>query len=394
MSMLASPEICYGCGACNNICPKNCIEMKINEYGELRPSVDLQSCIKCGQCTKVCPALKQPALSRPLSVTVLAIADDNLRKGCASGGAAKLFYEHAVKKGAAVFGCDFDQNYILRMRSAFNVKDTVGFQNSKYTFCRMGQCYNEIKSLLQKNIPVLFIGTSCQVYALKCFLGGTPDGLTTVDLICHGVPPEKYFLEYLNHYNAKFNQKIDDIKFRGNNRSNDYRLQFFLQGKCMYDVYAREEPFFAGYVNYIMFEEKCYHCPFSKEERVSDISIGDWWGPGSPNIGKLSLVLVNSAQGQTFLNNILGQPGVFSQAHTLQDAINYNEQLRGAFPIPDQYFEMREYYKENGFLATSRKYIQPYIKSYKRKKRTEKAKQFLQLPFRVFNKLKRMVVKN
>lgn len=77
------------------------------------------------------------------------------------------------------------------------------------------------------------------------------------------------------------------------------------------------------------------------------------------------------------------------ELHTLQEAIKYNEQLRGASPLPTQYFEMRKYYKENGFMMTSKKYIQPYIKSYHQKIRNQKIRRLVLFPFRVLRKIKR-----
>ena len=366
--------------------------MRINEYGELRPVVDLHLCVNCGQCTKVCAALKKPDLFEPLEVYAMTISDKNHKKGCASGGAARLFYEEALTKGSMVFGCDFDENYILKMRSASEIKEIEGFRNSKYTFCRMNQCYNEIKDLLHRNIPVLFIGSSCQVYALKCFLGNNQNGLLTVDLICHGVPPEGYFYEYVQHQSSLLGKKIEKIKFREDKKSSDYRMRFYSDKTCIYDVYAREDPFFAGYVNYAIFEEKCYNCSFAQSKRVSDISIGDWWGTSQLPASKLSLILVNSEQGQEFIRPVLSHSDAFFEIHTLQEAIKYNEQLRGASPLPTQYFEMREYYKENNFIMTSKKYIQPYIKSYHQKIRNQKIRQVMLLPFRILRRIKKKVI--
>ena len=343
MQLLASSDKCYGCAACSNVCPKKCIEMRNNEYGEVRPVVDLSSCVSCGQCTKICAALKEPSLFEPLDIYAMTIRDKNHKKGCASGGAARLFYEEALANDAVVFGCDFDENYILRMRSASEIKEIEGFRSSKYTFCRMDQCYNEIKDLLQRNIHVLFIGSSCQVYALKCFLGNNQNGLLTVDLICHGVPPEGYFYEYLKHQSSLLDKKIEKIKFREDEKNEDFRLRLYSKKTCIYDIYAREDLFFTGYVNYAIFEERCYNCPFANLKRISDISIGDWWGPSQLPVSKSSLILVNSKQGQEFIRTIMLHSDALFELHTLQEAIKYNEQLRGASPLPTQYFEMRKY---------------------------------------------------
>ena len=46
---------CVGCRSCEQICPKNCIEIKENEEGFLYPIIDNIKCVKCLKCLHVCP---------------------------------------------------------------------------------------------------------------------------------------------------------------------------------------------------------------------------------------------------------------------------------------------------------------------------------------------------
>ena len=50
-------DLCSGCGACDNACPINAINMEEDEYGFLYPSVDREKCRNCGYCANVCPRL-------------------------------------------------------------------------------------------------------------------------------------------------------------------------------------------------------------------------------------------------------------------------------------------------------------------------------------------------
>lgn len=264
---LPNHDNCYGCGACANICPKKCISMQINQYGELRPNIDLNSCINCHICEKICPVLNHSEFNTPQDVYSLTITDFSHKNGSASGGAARLLYEEALKNNYIVYGCSFDEQYILNMQQADSIKEIDPFRNSKYTFCRMNDTFNKIKKQLSQNKKVLFIGTSCQVAAMKSFLGKIQsDNLILVDLICHGVPPESYFREYVNNINNKTKKPIENIKFRGNERSKDYYLRLFINNKCIYDKYAREDLFFAGYVNYIIFEKNVIIALLPKEK--------------------------------------------------------------------------------------------------------------------------------
>ena len=47
-----------GCYACENICPKNCVTMKIDQESFWCPVVDKAKCIDCGLCEKACPILE------------------------------------------------------------------------------------------------------------------------------------------------------------------------------------------------------------------------------------------------------------------------------------------------------------------------------------------------
>lgn len=53
-----SHDKCVGCTACANICPKNCIEMKMDLEGFLYPEIDMEKCVRCGRCYRVCPTIQ------------------------------------------------------------------------------------------------------------------------------------------------------------------------------------------------------------------------------------------------------------------------------------------------------------------------------------------------
>lgn len=55
---------CCGCGACVQICPKQCISFIPDKEGFDCPVVDVSRCIGCEMCERVCPELNisQPRL--------------------------------------------------------------------------------------------------------------------------------------------------------------------------------------------------------------------------------------------------------------------------------------------------------------------------------------------
>ena len=48
-------EECCGCTACFAICPKDAIEMELDEEGFEYPKIREDKCITCRQCLAVCP---------------------------------------------------------------------------------------------------------------------------------------------------------------------------------------------------------------------------------------------------------------------------------------------------------------------------------------------------
>lgn len=68
MISITSKEMCCGCAACEQRCPKSCIVMHEDEEGFLYPQTDMSKCIDCGLCEKVCPVLNQGEKRKPLYV--------------------------------------------------------------------------------------------------------------------------------------------------------------------------------------------------------------------------------------------------------------------------------------------------------------------------------------
>ena len=47
-------SVCWGCGACTNVCTMGAIKMTLDTEGFLYPSIDNLKCCSCGKCKKVC----------------------------------------------------------------------------------------------------------------------------------------------------------------------------------------------------------------------------------------------------------------------------------------------------------------------------------------------------
>lgn len=84
--LFSNKNNCCGCGACLNICPKDAIEMKVDEFGFEYPEIDEQLCIHCGLCKTVCDYQDMSDLHLTKEAYAGASKNISILKKSASGG--------------------------------------------------------------------------------------------------------------------------------------------------------------------------------------------------------------------------------------------------------------------------------------------------------------------
>lgn len=321
---------CCGCNACAEICPKHCIRMTEDAKGFLYPKVDSATCIECGACEKVCP-LNTSNISLKIPLKAFAALNKNHQEHLASssGGAAYILSSYILDKGGVVYGCTSDGIDVRHIRVE-NHSDLSKLQGSKYVQSNVCGLFKDVKNDLKSGKPVLFIGTPCQVAGLKNYIKHIPEHLYLVDLICHGVPSKKMLHDHIK-YVAK-GQKIQHISFR---KGNDYRLSVKAD-KFSYEVSLWETPYkdlyLKGFFEGMISRPSCYQCPFACPSRVSDITIGDFWGlknaellPKESKDG-VSLLLPMTDKGQNLIHSVEGN--MYICERSVDEAVNGNTQLR------------------------------------------------------------------
>lgn len=270
---------CCGCNACAEICPKHCIAMKHDEYGFLYPEVYESLCIECGACERVCPfPASEGDLNYPLKAFAAWANDEKAYERSSSGGAAYVISHTILSEGGVVYGCASDGLDIRHVR-VDRLEDLPKLQGSKYVQSDVCGLFSQVRTDLKEGRKVVFIGTPCQVAGLKKFIKKVPDNLLLVDLICHGTPSQQMLREHIAHIVG--DKKINKITFR---RGNSYILDIESNGKKIWDANLWESPYKDMYLHAFIkgYNSRpcCHHCTFARPERVSDITIGDFWGLG------------------------------------------------------------------------------------------------------------------
>lgn len=336
MKEICPEEKCTGCGLCMARCPKHCISMKPETLGHLYPNINQNECIDCRLCQKSCPSLHEISSRYPSKAYAAWSKSNEDYKSSTSGGAASVLSSYILNEGGVVYGCTVQPNIQIthiRVDKTENIRQLKG---SKYVQSSITNVIPQIREDVKNGIKVLFIGTPCQVAAIRQMYKIQPDNLYLVDIICHGVPSNKWLSDYITKYLGFPKTSISDVKFRD---LNAYKLSIYKKDKLLYqsqdlwthryqDLYMNA--FFDGFIS----RDSCFNCPYAKPERISDITIGDFWGLGNEKSDAeipthpfgISCILPITAKGMELIDLTKEKLNIFERPVT--EAINGNSQLR------------------------------------------------------------------
>lgn len=304
---------CTGCGACLAGCPRKCISMIEDVEGFLYPKIDKSTCISCNLCAKVCPALKENIINTYEKKYFGLINKNEYQiKSSTSGGFFIAAASLILSRGGYIAGCVIKDNCAIHIVTN-REEDVKKMQGSKYVQSNIGGIHSEIKALLDGGKKVLFTGTPCQTSGLISYLGKPYDNLLCVDIICHGVPSQKFLTACVDFYEKKFKAKIVDISFRkklhGIKWGKNYGLSLVAENKKQRYIKAKNDVYYRCFLSALSYRESCYQCSYSLSKSASDITIGDFWGGKAfyPNVkadNGLSIIRVNTPKGSAFFDEI------------------------------------------------------------------------------------------
>lgn len=314
MKTVCDLDMCNGCMACIDKCPKQSIKL-CDSLFSYNAVINVESCINCGLCEKVCP--NKSLVSKESQIYCYqGWANDEIRKQATSGGIATTLLIDFVKAGGYVSACLFrDGKFIFELTNDLdNIKHFFG---SKYVKSDPTGIYQKIKERL-KTDKVLFVGLPCQVAALKNYIGSLTN-LYTIDLICHGTPSPKLLQKSLRDYHIKL-EDVENISFRDKNDMGISINQKRLIGKRVADEYT------CAFLSAIDYTENCYSCQFATIKRVSDITLGDSWGTNLVDEEKngVSLILIQTNKGAQLIN----KSNLCIKNVDINNAIEHNHQLK------------------------------------------------------------------
>lgn len=302
---------CSGCGACAQSCALGAIKMKKDEEGFLYPLTDSDKCVRCGRCVSVCPFSSENKNEQAQEFFAAKSKEKSVVSGSSSGGAFFEISKAFCSENYALFGAEMTDDLKVCHRFATDFSEISKFQKSKYVQSNTGDSFKKAKEFLDGGTKVLFSGTPCQIAGFKNFLGKDYDNLITVDIVCHGVPPQELFDKYLDELSEKLGEKIISFTFRNKknfNKKNTNQKTVLIKTESGREI-VREVlqcEYLAAFHEAMFYRPSCGECPFAELRRTGDITLGDFWGAdkffGGFDDGKgVSLVIANTDRGKSLL---------------------------------------------------------------------------------------------
>ena len=338
--MLCEKEECTGCAACEQICPHNSIRMQFDEEGFIAPIIDETTCTKCGLCDKSCPILNKPKVydMYPEAYSFYNRNEEELKKS-ASGGAFLVFAKKILEEGGVVFGAVYHKDFSVHITSARTYQELMPMLSSKYVESYTDNTYKEVKELLKSGIKVLYSGLPCQIAGLYSYLGSkiNLDNLYTLDLICHGKPSYKLLKLCIEYEEKKRGSKLLNINFR--DKKNGLTKIISYSQKLEFEngtYYPKMDSFLYSFIFARIpssRRDSCFNCHFTTMPRISDITIGDYFGYGvlskygksKFNNNGLSQVIINTKKGNDLLFSSSNK-AIFEKRE-LEECLTFNDRL-------------------------------------------------------------------
>lgn len=335
---------CTGCGACVASCTKNAIKLQTDDEGFLFPKVNAERCVGCGVCDSVCENAYRTPLAVPNTQYISYALSAKERCEGSSGGFFGVLAESVLKEGGVVFGAAYipEEKKVKHVSTATVLLERI--KRSKYVQSDTGNTFKEVKKLCDISVPVLYVGTPCQINGLKAFLGREYNTLLTMDFICHGVPSPKLFADLIKSFECKNGLSVTDITFREKKLGwrNQTTSVYFEDGSIITEK-SEETFYYNAFFHNLSLRKSCFSCERYKSH-AADLTASDFWkiDKSRDDDQGVSLINVNTDRGRVVLNSIrdkLFLEPYKEEAHERFSHKSYDVEKRNGFFI---------YYLKNG----------------------------------------------
>ena len=375
-NFLYTIESCCGCGGCRYICPVAAIHMEVADDGAIYPDINVEKCISCHLCIDNCAFQNIHDYSTPIQGYAAVNNNKNQLEVSASGGAFSAIASKFIKKGAVCGSTiKYKKSNLEVTHIVVKEEDNLDMlYGSKYVYSNLNNIWKDIERYLKKGEKVLFSGTPCQVAQVKNLFQQYKEQLYTIDIVCHGTPPEQIFTEYIKMIEKKEKGRVCEFKFRDKKQGwGKYGSVIFEKNGYRKTINLPEwtSSYYSFFMEGNLQRENCFHCPYAEPKRCSDLTLGDYWGVEKyqPQILKsndgifdefkgISAILVNTRRGKELLEGI---NAILIPAE-VESIVSGNSQLRHPVSKGKLYTQIKEVYRKRGYKAVEQIFLIQKVK--------------------------------
>jgi coenzyme F420 hydrogenase subunit beta len=219
---------CVSCGTCVVVCPFACLDLE-----KETPSL-VKECKVCGICAQVCPRYQwtmakaenfvfgrerkpEEEFGIHRRIVIAQATDDDILKARQDGGAATALLLFALKTGlidsAIVAGTDKDKPFYPAPMLATTAEQIIEAAGTKYSCSSNILALSEM--LKQKKANVAFVGTPCQIHAIRRMqMAGLKRHTGPLKFLVGLMCSECFMYEGLmeNHIHGKLGIDLGDIR--------------------------------------------------------------------------------------------------------------------------------------------------------------------------------------
>lgn len=273
--------------------------------------------------------------------------DERLLRESSSGGIFSELARPVLDSGGCVFGCIWKKPDMVAVHvKAETWDDLSAMRGSKYVRSDIADALRVLPHELASGRQVLFVGTPCQVAAVRRSLAHKAEALSArlilVELICHGAPDPRVW----EAYKRTAKKPVAGVFFKDKRSgwSNPTMVVCFADHtervcKLYADSYVR------AFESGLSQTDMCFSCPFKSGKSGADITIGDLWGgervvPEWNDDKGVSCVIVHTSRGAAAWSSAVGM--VHSRQISLQEIVACNPN----YAVPIRAHPRRERFRE------------------------------------------------
>ena len=143
------------------------------------------------------------------------------------------------------------------------------------------------------------------------------------------MPSPKLFKNYIDYMGKKLGGTLTSYNFRSKEKRGwdlYYKAENGQKSKSDYGFF---DPYYSAFLYCKTYRESCYECKFANKNRVSDITLADYWGiqkfhPEFFDENGVSLVLVNTEKGKKYLEKIKDKLEIIESDYNKASVMNAN----------------------------------------------------------------------